>query len=219
MKNNFNQRRRNFLKRSLAVGALITADWLVPSFVYSNCNLTPRESSGPFYPLSYPLDEDNDLTYVKEKSQKAKGEIIYVKGIVQDESCEPISKATIEIWQACATGRYNHPRDRNPAELDLNFQYWGKAITDKQGEYGFKTIKPGSYPASWFWTRPPHIHFTVRSPKHTELTTQMYFSDEPLNSKDRLLQNHSKEEQEKCVVTFYQEKQKQFGQFNLTLKG
>ena len=219
MKNNFNQRRRNFLKRSLALGALITSDWLVPSFVHSNCNLTPRESSGPFYPLSYPLDQDNDLTYLKDKSQKAKGEIIYIKGVVQGENCEPVSKATIEIWQACATGRYNHPEDRNPAVLDPNFQYFGKAITNERGEYGFKTIKPGSYPASWFWTRPPHIHFTVRSPKHTKLTTQMYFSDEPLNSKDRLLQNHSKEEQEKCVVTFYQEKQKQFGQFNLTLKG
>ena len=190
MKNNFNQRRRNFLKRSLALGALITSDWLVPSSVYSNCNLTPRESSGPFYPLSYPLDQDNDLTYLKDKSQKAKGEIIYIKGVVQGENCEPVSKATIEIWQECATGRYNHPRDRNLAELDPNFQYWGKAITNEQGEYGFKTIKPGSYPASWFWTRPPHIHFTVLSPKHTELTTQMYFSDEPLNNKDRLLQNH-----------------------------
>ena len=219
MKNNFNQRRRNFLKRLLALGALITSDWLVPSFVYSNCNLTPRESSGPFYPLSYPLDQDNDLTYLKDKSQKAKGEIIYIKGVVQGENCEPVSKATIEIWQACATGRYNHPEDRNSAELDPNFQYFGKAITNERGEYGFKTIKPGSYPASWFWTRPPHIHFTVRSQKHTELPTQMYFSGEPLNSKDRLLQNHSKEEQEKCVVTFYQEKQKQFGQFNLTLKG
>jgi len=219
MKNNFNQRRRNFLKGSLALGVLITSDWLVPSFVHSNCNLTPRESSGPFYPLSYPLDQDNDLTYLKDKSQRAKGEIIYIKGVVQGENCELVSKATIEIWQACATGRYNHPEDRSPAELDPDFQYFGKAITNERGEYGFKTIKPGSYPASWFWTRPPHIHFTVRSPKYAELTTQMYFSNEPLNSKDRLLQNHSKEEQEKCVVTFLQEKQKQVGQFNLTLKG
>ena len=142
MKNNFNQRRRNFLKGSLALGALITSDWLVPSFVYSNCNLTPRESSGPFYPLSYPLDQDNDLTYLKDKSRKAKGEIIYIKGVVQGENCEPVSKATIEIWQACATGRYNHPEDRNPAELDPNFQYFGKAITNERGEFGFKTIRP-----------------------------------------------------------------------------
>jgi hypothetical protein len=46
----------------------------------------------------------------------------------------------------------------------------------------------------------------------------MYFSDESLNLKDRLLQNHSKKEQQKCVVTFYQKKQKKIGQFNLTLQ-
>ncbi len=219
MKNNFNPRRRIFLKSSLALGTLITSEWLLPSLALSSCDLTPKESSGPFYPPTYPLDQDNDLTYVKDKSQKAKGKIIHVSGVVRDDQCEPVSKATIEIWQACATGRYNHPRDRNPAELDPNFQYWGKATTNEQGEYGFKTIKPGSYPASWFWTRPPHIHFTVRSPKYPELTTQMYFSGEPLNDKDRLLQDHSKKEQEKCIVTFYQKKQKQFGEFNLTLKG
>ena len=219
MKNNFDSRRRSFLKSLLALGTIITSEWLLPPYVHSSCNLTPRESSGPFYPSTYPLDQDNDLTYVKDKSKKAKGEIIHITGIVKNEQCEPVSNATIEIWQACATGRYNHPRDRNPAELDPNFQYWGKAITSEQGKYRFKTIKPGSYPASFFWTRPPHIHFTVRSPKHSELTTQMYFSGEPLNDKDRLLQGHSKKEQEKFVVTFDQREQKQFGEFNLILKG
>ena len=218
MNNHFSQRRRNFLKSSLTLGALITADWLVPSFARSKCAVTPRESSGPFYPLSYPLEQDNDLTYLKDKSQKAKGEIIFLKGLVQDENCNPVSKAMIEIWQACATGRYNHPEDRSTAELDPNFQYWGKVITNEQGEYGFKTIKPGSYSVSWFWTRPPHIHFTVRSPDHSELTTQMYFSEEILNAKDRLLQSQTKEDQEKCIVTFYQIKQKRVGQFDITLK-
>jgi hypothetical protein len=47
----------------------------------------------------------------------------------------------------------------------------------------------------------------------------MYFSNEPLNNKDRLLKNHPKEEQEKCIVTFYQKGQDKFGQFNLILKG
>jgi protocatechuate 3,4-dioxygenase, beta subunit len=218
MKNKFSRQRRNFLKNYLLFGTLLAVDWLFPSTGYSNCNLTPLESSGPFYPLSYPFDKDNDLTYLKDKSKKASGEIIHINGIVKDDHCQPISKAIIEIWQACATGRYNHPEDRNPAELDPNFQYWGKAITNERGEYGFKTIKPGSYPANWFWTRPPHIHFTVRSSKHSELTTQMYFSGEPLNNKDRLLQNHSKEEREKCIVSFYKKKQLQLGQFDLTLK-
>ena len=218
MKNHFSQSRRNFLKTSLTLGALMTTNWFNPSIGESRCKLTPQESSGPFYPLNYPLNQDNDLTYLQERTQKAMGEVIYVKGLVQDEHCKPISKVLVEIWQACSTGRYNHPDDRNTAKLDPHFQYWGKAITNEKGEYGFKTIKPGSYPVSWFWTRPPHIHFTVRSPNHSDLITQMYFSGEPLNDKDKLLQKHSKEEQGKCIVTFHQKKRDLVGQFNLTLK-
>ena len=58
MKNNFNKQRRSFLKGSLALGSLIMTDWLAPSFVYSNCELTPRESSGAFFALNYPLAQE-----------------------------------------------------------------------------------------------------------------------------------------------------------------
>ena len=217
MKHYFSQARRNFLKKYFMLGILIFADWFRPANSFPKCALTPKESSGPFYPISYPLTSDNDLTYLEEKSKKAIGKTIYIKGLVQDEQCKPISQALVEIWQACSTGRYNHPDDRNRAALDPNFQYWGKVTTNEKGEYGFKTIKPGSYPASWFWTRPPHIHFTVYSQNHSRLTTQMYFSDEPLNDKDKLLQKQSKENQSKCIVTFKQIKKELIGQFNLTL--
>src|SRR2546430_3692171 len=53
----------------------------------------------------------------------------------------------VEIWQASASGRYTHPDDRNnAAPLDPNFQGWGKAVTDQEGHYLFKTILPGQYP-------------------------------------------------------------------------
>lgn len=218
MKNCFNQSKRNFLKNSIVLGTLIATNLIDSSFASSECVLTPKESSGPFYPLNYPLNQDNDLTYLQEKSPKARGKIIFIKGLVRDEHCQPISNALVEIWQACSTGRYNHPEDSNKATLDPYFQYWGKATTNVHGEYRFKTIKPGSYPVNWFWTRPPHIHFMVRAKNYSELTTQMYFSDEPLNSSDRLLQKHLKKDQEKCIVKFYQIKKEQVGQFNLTLK-
>ena len=98
-----------------------------------------------------------------------------------------------------------------------NFQYWGKAVTNKKGAYAFKTIKPGSYPVSWFWTRPPHIHFTIQSKQHAPFTTQMYFSGERFNENDRLLQEHSKTEQEKCIVAFRKISNQKVGQFNITL--
>ncbi len=67
----------------------------------------------------------------------------------------------IELWQACASGRYNHPRDTNRAALDTNFQYWAQVRTDSGGNFSVKTIKPGAYPASPTWIRPPHIHIKV----------------------------------------------------------
>ena len=209
--------RRIFLKNSLALGTLLVSSLYKPSIGYSDCTLSPKESSGPFYPLSFPIDQDNDLTYLNNKSLSAEGEIIYIKGLVQNESCEPISNALVEIWQACSTGRYNHPDDKNSAKIDSNFQYWGKAITNKDGVYGFKTIKPGSYPVNWFWTRPPHIHFTISSSEYSTFTTQMYFSGDPLNNKDWLLKKHTKAKQTQSVVSFNIPKKEHIGIFNLTL--
>jgi protocatechuate 3,4-dioxygenase beta subunit len=214
----FNPSRRSFVKSALALGALVATEFLKPASVPAACALTPPETEGPFYPLNFPLDKDNDLTFLKNQPQKAQGEVIWVQGRVQDEACQPVPGALVEIWQACTTGRYNHPGDRNPAKLDPNFQYWGKATTNEKGEYSFKTIKPGSYPVSWFWTRPPHIHFTVHSRGHSELTTQMYFAGEPLNRKDRLFRDHTPEEQAQCLVSFRRVKNVPVGIFNLTLK-
>ncbi len=69
-----------------------------------------------------------------------------MRGIVQDLSCRPVAGVNVEIWQACASGRYNNERDPNPAPLDPNFRYWGETFTDAAGAYEFKTILPGAYP-------------------------------------------------------------------------
>lgn len=214
----YNPSRRHFIKSALVLGTVAAAELMKPTIVLAACAPTPRETEGPFYPVNFPLDNDNDLTFVKNQSRKAQGEIIWIQGRVQDEACQPVSGALVEIWQACTTGRYNHPGDTNPATLDPNFQYWGKAVTNDKGEYAFKTVKPGSYPASWFWTRPPHIHFKVHSRSHSELTTQMYFAGEPLNHKDRLFRSHPPEEQARCLVAFQKVKSISTGLFNVTLK-
>lgn len=218
MNETFSPSRRSFVKSTLALGTLVAAEFLKPASVIAACAPTPPETEGPFYPVSFPVDNDNDLTFLNGQSGKAQGEIIRVQGRVRDEACQPVPGALVEIWQACATGRYNHPGDTNSAILDPNFQYWGKALTNEKGEYAFRTVKPGSYPANWFWTRPPHIHFTVHSRNHSPLTTQMYFAGEPLNHKDRLFRNHPPEEQAQCLVSFSKVKNIPSGTFNLTLK-
>jgi len=78
--------------------------------------------------------------------------------------------------------------DLNPAPLDPFFQGYGVQLTDAQGRYGFKTIKPGDYPTMIpGLRRAPHIHFHVTG-RIARLVTQMYFDGDQLNDQDPLLQ-------------------------------
>ncbi|MCC6138571.1 MAG: hypothetical protein IT287_08055 [Bdellovibrionaceae bacterium] len=195
--------RRELLKRTLigaGVGAIVTSS--AQSLAEVCLGLTPKQTEGPFYPISEQLDSDNDLTYVKDNTQKALGDVIYVTGVVTDGECKPVKNALVEIWQACQTGKYNHPADPNTAELDPNFQYFGRSVTNADGEYIFKTIRPGAYPAAANWIRPAHIHVKVHVLGFEELTTQMYFSDDPLNSQDLILLNLPLAERNSVIVDF-----------------
>ena len=94
--------------------------------------------------------------------------------------------AVLEIWQANAAGRYAHTGDKNPAPLDPNFGGYARIVTDSEGRYAIKTIKPGAYPVPSGWMRAPHIHFDVTG-SVTRLVTAMYFEGEALNDQDRIL--------------------------------
>ncbi|MCF8057665.1 MAG: hypothetical protein K9K67_00100 [Bacteriovoracaceae bacterium] len=207
--------RRNLLKKlALAVPVGIVSK----SALANACGITPEQTEGPFYPIADQLDKNTDLTQIEGRSARALGEVCFIAGVVQDEFCQPVPGALVEIWQACVTGKYNHPADPNPAKIDPNFQYWGRTVTDKNGEYLFKTIVPGAYPATSTWMRPPHIHFKVHLRGFEELTTQMYWKGHALNKTDRILQTLSQKERELVEVEFKNRRGFPFGQFNLTLK-
>jgi protocatechuate 3,4-dioxygenase beta subunit len=157
---------------------------------------------GPFYPGEREFGQDVDLTRVPGSNRRAVGEVIYVKGRIVDHLCRPVVNANVEIWQACASGRYNSPKDPNPASLDPNFRYWAETFTNQKGEYMFKTIIPGVYPADENWDRPPHIHFRVAKTGFRDLVTQMYFKDHPLNDLDLILQGIPGEQRETVIVDF-----------------
>jgi protocatechuate 3,4-dioxygenase beta subunit len=148
---------------------------------------TPKVTMGPFYPAVKPLDQDADLTIVKGRSGKAEGKIINVSGRVLNHNGSPISGAKVEIWQANAHGRYDHPSDTSKEPLDPNFQGYAVIATDAEGRYRFKTIKPGAYKVDENWQRTPHIHYVI-SGKMDRLETQMFFPGEPLNDADRIFQ-------------------------------
>lgn len=193
--------RRDLLKLGAGTAAsLVGASALAAGAPICAKILTPKQPEGPFYPVVDQVDKNSDLVYVADSSRAAEGRIILVEGIVRDQKCRPVESALVEIWQACHTGRYNHHADPNTAELDPNFQYWGKAVTDKNGFYRFRTILPGAYPAGDGWVRPPHIHFKIAKLGYIELITQMYFAGEALNEHDLILQRLKAEQQNEVVV-------------------
>ena len=165
-------------RRVLAGGIALAA---IPAQAAAALLPTPRQSQGPFYPPSLPLDSDNDLVRVAGRDRPAAGVVTHVFGRLLDQAGRPVTGARVEIWQCDAFGRYHHPRDRGGG-ADPNFQGFGRMAVDGDGAFRFRTIKPVPYPG-----RTPHIHFAVAGPGLERLTTQMYIAGEPLNERDGLL--------------------------------
>ena len=109
--------------------------------------------------------------------------IVDVTHNVEGENGRPVPNTLIEMWQANAAGRYKHIVDDHDAPMDPNFTGFGRAVTDANGHYRFKTIKPGAYPwrnhyNAW---RPAHLHFSLFGQGFAQrLVTQMYFPGDPL---------------------------------------
>ena len=189
--------RRRLLKVTFGGAAAIASAPLLAA-------VTPSQTEGPFFPNRPQPDTDADMTMIEGRTERALGEIVEVSGQVLDENGDPIADALIDVWQANVHGRYAHERDPNPAPLDPNFQGWAQLVTDAEGRYRFRTIKPGPYLVGEAWSRPPHIHFKVARRGFEELTTQMYFAGDPLNALDRLLQRVPADRRAMLVVDFDQ---------------
>jgi protocatechuate 3,4-dioxygenase beta subunit len=154
-------------------------------YANENRHRTPDQILGPFFPARRRAMPSADLSTIEGRNARAQGEVIEVTGRILNLDGKPV-RARLTIWQANSFGRYRHPNDRNTAPLDPNFVGCTRIRSNNDGSYAIKTIKPGAYPASQNWMRPPHIHFEVQG-RFERLVTQMYFPGEPLNERDRLL--------------------------------
>lgn len=164
--------------------------------------ITPPQTEGPFYPRNRPKDLDVDLVRTKENAPEAEGVRVLIEGVVMNQFCERVDGVLVDLWQACHSGRYNHPNDPNrSAPLDPHFQYAAEVLTDEFGKFRVRTIIPGAYPADKNWIRPPHIHLKVTKRGFKELTTQVYFDlFRDLNEKDLILGQLSKEERDSVIM-------------------
>lgn len=166
---------------------------------------TLTELTGPVYGHDVLRAHDADLTVNARRTAEPLGERIIVTGRVLDENGRAVPHTLVEIWQANACGRYVHIGDQHDAPLDPNFIGGGRCVTDAEGRYRFKTIKPGAYPwgnhhNAW---RPQHIHFSLFGPTFvTRLVTQMYFPGDPLLALDPIYNSVPERARERMISAF-----------------
>ena len=186
--------RRRFLVHALAGSAAFFA---VPGAFAEALSLTPRQTEGPFYPDHLPLDTDNDLLRINDGTTPAIGEVTHLHGRVRDVKGDPIPNAVVEIWQVDSNGIYIHSGSGGLTgpKRDDAFQGFGRFLTNRKGEYYFRTIKPIAY-----GPRTPHIHMAVLRGNDRVLTTQCYIKGEPKNQNDFVIKRGIGDDREKLAL-------------------
>ena len=138
---------------------------------------TPWHTIGPFFPRTFFREGDNDLARFA-----ARGERIVLRGRVLEQGGRPCVNAVLEAWQADATGQLPGSEGSDPGFLG-----WGRAWTDEEGRYAFRTILPGGFvdPAG---NRAPHVNLMIiASGIMGRLLTTAFFPDQEANAADAVL--------------------------------
>jgi protocatechuate 3,4-dioxygenase beta subunit len=142
---------------------------------------------GPFHIAdSPPREMGTDLR------GKSEGELILVQGTVQNPDGQPISGASLDIWQTAPNGLYS---SQDPAQDTYNFH--AIFTTGKDGRYWFTTVRPVSYTVPtdgpvgdllnatgrhpW---RPSHLHYIVQAPGFKQLVTEVFPDDDQYLDED-----------------------------------
>src|SRR5262245_43508279 len=119
--------------------------------------VSPGSTTGPYFPREL-SDGNEELT--RHHGQTARGQHIFLTGRVLELGGKPTWNMVLEIWQADAAGILRHPLDPRCAEADPGFAAWGRARTDQQGWYCFKTVLPGATKEGAS-IRLPHINCAI----------------------------------------------------------
>lgn len=143
---------------------------------------------GPFHMTESPLRDLGETTDMIGAPNP-----VLVTGSVRSTCGQPLSAASIDVWQCDPDGFYDVQRpDLQPAGNGR-----GLFHADANGQFWFRTVMPSHYPiptdgpvgtllnaANRHPFRPAHIHFIVAAPGHTTLTTHIFIPDSPYLDSD-----------------------------------
>ena len=122
--------------------------------------LTQPQTEGPYYKPDTPQRN----SFFEEGMS---GTRLLLVGYVLDQNCQPLPNAWLDFWQADANGEYDN----------AGYRLRGHQFSDAQGRYYLETILPGLYSS-----RPiEHIHLKVRPEGGQEITSQLYFPQQPVD--------------------------------------
>jgi protocatechuate 3,4-dioxygenase beta subunit len=138
---------------------------------------------GPFWRDDQPLCASGD-TLVRSPTP---GPGLFVEAQVVDGEGRPVAEAAVDIWQSSPEGLYEN---QDPTQADMNLR--GRFLTDGDGRFHFRSVKPAGYPipvdgpvgeligaAGRHNYRPAHLHFMVYKPGFKTLISQVYVPDDP----------------------------------------
>jgi len=124
---------------------------------------TSSQTIGPFWHLL----EDTDWADLTRFGME--GEVITITGHVYDGAGKPMTDACVEIWQSSPAG-------------------FGRAATDGQGRFTFKTVKPEPVPGPGNALQAPHLAVTIFARGLLiHLATRFYFEGAAENENDPIL--------------------------------
>jgi protocatechuate 3,4-dioxygenase alpha subunit len=145
---------------------------------------TPSQTVGPYFHLGL----TNAHSIAQIAGPNAKGERIKLTCTVYDGEGRAIPDAMVEIWQANAEGKYDHPDDAQEKPIDPDFGGFGRLSSDAAGRCVFETIKPGRVPGAQGALQAPHCNVSVFARGLlTRLAARIYFAGDPANGADPVL--------------------------------
>ena len=141
---------------------------------------------GPFY-----VSGAKDLPMWTDIAGAAPGEPAYVSGRVLDVAGKPLAGAVLDVWQTDGEGYYDVQRPGGEEHYAR-----GRFTTGADGHYGFRTVKPVSYPVPTDGPvgkmllgmgrhpyRPAHVHVIATAPGYDRVATHLFVEgDEYLDS-------------------------------------